>query len=412
MKPIFAAAFAALFLFDAGVAAAPRPAGPDVLFAQGQFDAAAAEYQAVPKGSQGYEPALRQLGAIALFRNHPEEAETMLRKALALNPGDGRSTGLLAEALNREGRFAEMAQLLRQIGRPERAAEFELFGKNQPYRVRGKAAPTTIPFEQTNPLPAVMVKVNDLEGLFLIDTGAPEIVLDPEYAREAQVATTAGSRGAAAGVASSGVSFARVARFGLQGLEVDDVPAMLLGMSGFSSLARGKHVAGVIGTSFLSHFRATLDYVHDRLILEPRDAQVRSGPVVAEAPFLFVGDHFLLAQGRLNKAPKQFFLVDTGLAPYAFTAPESTLREAGIAVPALQSSRSGRTVGPPAARFPIANLSLGSLEEKNLSGVFGRFPPPLELALGVRLGGIVSHAYFLPYSVTFDFVRMKIEFRK
>ena len=410
------AAIAAFFLLAANASAGavnapavPKKVGPDVLFEQGLFDAAEAGYQAVPKASAGYEGALRQLGAIALYRNHPQEAELRLRNALARNPADARCTGLLAEALNREGRFAEMAQLLRQIGRPERAAEFELFGKSQPYRVRGQAAPVTIPFVQTNPLPAVRAKANDLEALFLIDTGGAEILLDPEFAREALVATTANAQRPSSGGKSAAVSFGRIAQFALSGLETDDVPAMLVSTRAFSSMAHGKKVAGIIGTEYLSQFRATLDYVRDRLILEPREAPARSGARMAEIPFWMVGDHFLLAQGRLDRGPKQLLLVDTGFGRLAFTGPESTLQDAGITVPAPQAGPSGR---PPIAKFPIAQLSLGSLQEKNISGIYGAFPPGLENGLGVHVGGIVSHEYFLPYAVTFDFVRMKIGIRK
>lgn len=408
------AAFAAFFLLAANVPSSaanapplPKKVGPDVLFEQGLFDAAETAYRAVPKASPQYESALRQLGAIALYRNHPQEAELRLRNALARNPADARCTGLLAEALNREGKFAEMAQLLRQIGRPERAAEFELFGKSQPYRLRGRAAPATIPLVQTNPLPAVRAKVNDLEALFLIDTGGAEILLDPEFVREAHVTTTGNALGANARPA--GVSFGRIAQFVLSGLETDDVPAMLVSTKAFSSMARGKRVAGIIGTEYLSQFRTTLDYVRDRLILEPRETPTRTGGGIAEIPFWMVGDHFLLAQGRVDRGPKQLLLVDTGFGKLAFTGPESTLQDAGVTVPPAQAAPSGR---PPIAKFPIAQLSLGSLEEKNISGIYGAFPPGLENGLGVHVGGIVSHEYFLPYAVTFDFVRMKITIRK
>src|SRR5205814_8180071 len=136
-----------------------------------------------------------------------------------------------------------------------------------------------------------------------------------------------------------------------------------------------KRLAGVIGTEFLSHFRPTIDYVHDRLILEPHDAPARTGGPIAEIPFWFVGDHFLLASGRLDKAPKQLFLIDTGLGSYAFAAPESTLHEAGIPVPTPKGAQHGAIA--PGAPFPIARLSLGSVEEKNLQGMYGAFPIPL-----------------------------------
>lgn len=420
MKLAVAAAVAACFLAGTAAQAARSPGAagagavsPDILFTQGEFDSARAGYEAVPKSGPGYEEALRQLGTIALYENHLSEAETLLGNARARNPADLRCVGLLAETMNREGKFSEMAQMLRQVGRPERVAEFDLFGKATPYRTPGLRGPVDVPFEWTDPLPVVSVRVNNLEGLFLIDTGAPEMILDPQFAHDAHVEMTSGrSQGGAAGSKSAVPTFGRIARFDLPGVETDDVPAMILSTRGFSAAARNKRVAGVIGTEFLSQFRPTLDYVHDRLILEPRDAPARAARNIAEIPFWFVGDHSLLAPGRLDRAPKQLFFVDTGLPGYAFTAPDSTLRDAGIPVPTPQAPRSTVIGQPPTARFAIAQLSLGSLTQTNLTGVYGPFPPGLEKGLGVAVGGVVGHAFFHPYAVTFDFVRMKIDIRK
>ena len=408
MKRLVSAACAAFFVtLAAHAASGPALTQADQFYEQGEFDQARAIYETVSKGDKTYQTALRQLGAIALYKNHLAEAELMLRDARARNPVDGRCVTLLAETYAREGKYSDMADLLRQLGRPDRAAEFMLFGKSQPFRIVGKPATATIELQWTNPLPVVRARVNNLEGLFLLDTGAPELILDPDFAKDAQLPLT--TTGGAPPAPGSAV-FGRVAKFILPGVEVDDVPAMLLNTKGLMAVARRKRLAGVIGTEFLSHFRFTLDYVHDRLILDPHNSTPRAGAALAEIPFWFVGDHFLLATGRLEKAPKQLFLIDTGIGSYAFTAPQSTLRDAGIAVPAPKGDeRSGVS---PSAPFPIKQLSLGALEEKNLSGVYGPFPPPLEKALGVHVGGIVSHTFFEPYAVTFDFDRMTITVRK
>lgn len=388
----------------------PQLSPADLLFEQGEFEQARAAYQAVPKSSPQYQEAQRQLGTIALYQNHLGEAETLLNNAHALNPADLRCVGLLAETMQRQGRFTEMAQLLRQIGRSDREPEFQLFGKATPYRVVGHQGTVTVDLQITDPLPIVEAKVNGFAGLFLIDTGAPEVILDPEFATYSHVQTSAG-KGAPAG-GRPGITFGRIGQLVLPGLETDDVPAMLLSTRGLTQLARGKRVAGVIGTEFLSHFRPTIDYVHDKLILEPHDAPVRTGGSVADVPFWLVGDHFILSQGRVDQGPKQMFLVDTGIAGTTFSAPASTLQDAGIPVPTPQGPVKNAIGVPPSAKFPIRKLSLGSLAEIKLEGTYGTFPPALEKALGVNVGGIVSHKFFAPYTVTFDFERMTISFRK
>jgi hypothetical protein len=388
-----------------GKAQAPSPA--DLLFQQGEFEKARQAYQAVPKSSAQYEEAQRQLGAIALYQNHLNEAESLLNSAHALNPADLDAVGLLAETMHREGRFTDMAQLLRLLGRPEREAEFQIFGKAAPYRMPAHQGTATIDMQFSDPLPVVLAKVNGFEGLFLIDTGAPEVIVDPEFALYSHVQTAGQPKGA-----RPGINFGRIAQFTMTGLETDDVPAMLFSTRGLTRYARNKRIAGVIGTEFLSHFRPTIDYVRDRLILEPHDTSSRIAGSVAEAPFWFVGDHFLLADGRLDQGQKQLFLIDSGIAGTAFTAPRSTLQDAGIPVPTPEGPEKNSIGAPPSALFPITRLSLGTLSETNLKGHYGPFPPPLEQGLGVHVGGMVSHSFFVPYAVTYDFVRMTIVFHK
>lgn len=413
MRFAFAAACAAFFLSAAlAQAAAPRPAASgnngDLLFGQGLFDQARSAYEAVPLSNPHYEDALRQLGVIALYQNHLAEAEAKLQEARSRNPADMQALAHLAETKLREGKFADAVTILRQLHNP-RVAEFALFGDATPYRIAAhQGGAVTLPLQFTEPLPVVLAKVNGLPGLFVIDTGAPEIIVDPQFALAARV-DIAQLPGAQPGQGRRLLPFGRIRKFALTGLETDDVPAMLVSTAGFSRFARGKRIAGVIGTEFLSHFRPTIDYVHDRLALEPHDAPVRTGGTIAEIPFWFAGDHILVAPGRLDKGPKQLFFINTGMADAVFVAPDSTLRDAGVPVPTLPAAKAGSL---PSATFPIAQLALGNLVESKLTGAYGLFPPPLERGFGFHVGGIVAHGFFHTYTVTFDFVRMRIDIRK
>jgi predicted aspartyl protease len=394
-------------------AAAPKAVDEaDRQFFAGNFARAQGLYAAVPASNPRYEVALRQLGAIALYENRLDEAEQALRLAVLQDPTDSKADLLLAEAASRRGNFAGAATWLRQAGRGERAAAYEAFGNAQPYRIASADRAARVPFVETDPLPAVEMSVNGVNGLFLIDTGAAEIVLDPAFAGKADVAGSGGDTGLFAGGKTANVVYARIGEIALGSLEVADVPAVLLSTAGFASAAGGKAVAGVIGTKLLSRFRATIDYPHGVLTLEPADAPSPRDRAI-EIPFLMVRDHFLLARGQVNDGPEHMLFVDTGLAGYAFTAPVSTLRDAGIALPMLPEQSAATPVGQSAAQaFDIRSLSLGSLRRKNLKGLYGPFPPQLESSTGVHIGGIVSHAFFRPYAVTFDFARMRLTLRK
>jgi len=384
----------------------------DHQFFAGHFSEAETLYRAVAPTSTDYKSALRQLGTIALYENRLDDAERELRSALAGPDHDTKIYALLAEIASRRGRFADARGWLEMAGKPDRAAAYGEYSKTKPpYRIVSAAKRGRIPFVQTDPLPAVEALVNGRKGLFLIDTGGAEIVLDPAFASAAGVAAVGKGNGIFAGGRTAGISFGRIAKFSLSPLVVADVPAMLLSTVGFSGAAGGKPVAGVIGTQFLSRFMATLDYPHGALVLEPRDAAAPQGGIAI--PFWLVRDHFIVAHGTLDGGAEQLFLVDSGLAGFAFTAPVSTLQAAGLGLPPPPTAPSGAPVGQSTAMpFAIRALTLGDLKAENLNGLNGPFPPSLETSLGVHIGGIVSHAFLRPYAVTFDFVGMKIIARK
>ena len=386
--------------------------GGNALFAQGRFAEAAGAYKAVPPGGPEFQTSLRRLGAIALYENRFDEAQRDLLDALGRDASDMKTESLLAELASRQGKFAQAAAWLTRAGKPDRAAAFAAFGNVVPYRIVSPAKGAEIPFVQTDPLPVVRARVNGRDGLFIIDTGGAEIVLDPTFAAKAGVKSVGGSTGTFAGGKTAAISYGRVTRLSLGALQIADVPAALVSTAGFSGVTGGKPVAGVIGTSLLMRFLSTVDCIHGKLVFAPRDVAPPKGDVVATIPFWLIGDHFILARGRLDGGAEQMMLIDTGLSGFAFTAPESTLRDAGLPVPTPARTGADAVGNSAIAPFDIASLTLGDLSAKNLQGLYGPFPPSLENALGVHIGGLVSHGFFRPYAITFDFTRMTIVVRK
>ena len=54
-------------------------------------------------------------------------------------------------------------------------------------------------------------------------------------------------------------------------------------------------------------------------------------------------------------------------------------------------------------------LTLGDAKEKNVMGIFGAFDGTgIEYEFGFRIGGIISHGFFRPYKLTFDFTTMNL----
>ena len=413
MRKLFGAALALCLVCGSALADSDTK-DADTEFFLGHFDRARQLYEVIPSSSANYGAAQRQLGAIALYENRLEEAQRLLLAVVDKDPNDVKADLLLAETASRSGDFAAASRWLVKAGRPERALAFEVFPDTTPYRVDSPAKRTRAPFVETDPLPLVEARIDGKPGLFLLDTGAGEIVLDPDFAKETHTESVSSGTGTFAGGKTAPVTYARILKLSIGALDVANVPAILVSTAGFSGAAGGRPVAGVIGTSFLSRFRSTIDYPGGMLILEPRDAPPSPAPALADIPIWLVRDHFILTRGTLNDGPEEMLFVDTGLAGFAFTAPPSTLSDAGIPLPAATNTPPlPAAIGQSAAvPIPIRSLTLGSLRRENLTGLYGPFPRSLESSTGVHIGGIVSHMFFRPYAITFDFVHMKLVVRR
>jgi hypothetical protein len=168
-------------------------------------------------------------------------------------------------------------------------------------------------------------------------------------------------------------------------------------------------LAGIIGTILFHRLRATIDYPAEQLVLRRKDAPAEENEKGFDVPFWLADDHFMVAEGRLNDGKPLMLLIDTGLAGGAFTCPPSTLRAAGIDV-----RKAPRFTGPGGGGsvevqpFEVAALTLGAARQEGLTGIAGAFPPQLEWEFGFRIGGLISHQFFLRYAVTFDFAKMVI----
>jgi hypothetical protein len=175
---------------------------------------------------------------------------------------------------------------------------------------------------------------------------------------------------------------------------------------------------GVIGTIVLYHFVFTLDYPGGQLILRRNTPEVSKAVRAAadsagaiRVPFWLAGDHFVYAWGTANGAGPYLFFVDTGMGGGGFDCPESVIKEASINLP--EQGFTGQGGGGPVTVYPFTvDLTLGEARQTNVRGLHGAIPPGEEERFGFRTGGIISHGFFRPYALTFDFRSMALYLRK
>jgi hypothetical protein len=408
------AVFAALVLVFAGSGMAQTAAldltQADKLYHQGQFAEAALLYAQAAESDPAAYGAVLGLGRISLLGNKLEDAEKWLKKALALKPQEREPQALMGEVLYRRNEYVRAAPFFEAIGQKAKAERLRAFQGKIPFLIESGPNISALEFIQTDPLPIIKVTVNGQEGRFLIDTGAWELHVMPAFAEkcglkplaEKQTGVYAGGRQA---VSSSSVAD----RVLLGEFSLRHVPVVLPARAG-SPLP----IDGIVGTVMLYRFLFTLDYPGGRLILR-RNTPELSKAFQAESekagafrmPFWLAGDHFIFARGTVNGTGPNLFHVDSGMAGGGFSCPEYVVKEAKIELP--KEGFQGMGGGGPITVYPFTvDLTLGDARHDKVRGMYGALPPGSEDRLGFRTGGLISHGFFRPFAVTFDFQAMTL----
>ena len=386
----------------------------DKLYQQGQFAEAAQIYARAAQNDPVAYGAVLGMGRTALLRNDLEEAEKWLKKALALKPQEREPQALMGEVLYRRNEYFLAAPFFEAIGQKAKAEKLRAFQGKTPFLIESGPDISVLEFIQTDPLPIIKVTVNGQEGRFLIDTGAWELHVLPAFAEKCGLKPLAQKQTGVYAGGRQGASSSSVADRVLLGeFSLRHVPVVLPERAG-SPLP----IDGIVGTVVFYRFLFTLDYPGGRLVLRRNTAEM-SKAVQAESekagafrmPFWLAGDHFIFARGTANGAGPYLFLVDSGMAGGGFSCPEYVVKEAKIELP--KEGFQGMGGGGPITVYPFTvDLTLGEARHDKVRGMYGALPPGSGDRLGFRTGGLISHGFFRPFAVTFDFQTMTLYLQK
>ena len=386
-------------------------ASADALFAAGRFDDARRAYEVVAAADPRSLRAAVQLGAIAVLSNRFTDAERWLTRARGIAPRDTNANRLLAQTYYRQDRFREAAPLFRASGNEVMAKVTEGFGTATPYRIEGQGDQVALEFLQLDPIPVVRVRVNGQDANFILDTGASEIYLEPDFAKAVGAIISGAETGGFAGGQTRPVEKGRVNTVTLGAFTVHGVPVNVVDTKfiGRDQVAPGLKISGFLGTILLYHFLPTIDYPGKQLVLRKR-SEAAVGDVAATAgtegqtvlPFWLAGDHLIVAWGSVPGTDSTLYLIDTGGAGVGFVPGATVRKEAGIKLPQEP------TKDAPFVMYTQDQASLGPLTERNIPSVYGPFPTTMETSLGFRMAGIMSHSFLKPYAVTIDFTGMRL----
>jgi hypothetical protein len=383
----------AAFLALLGAAPAPEvPLSGDDLFAAGNFDEAAAAYEKRLAATPNDPVANAGLATIELYRDDLTAAKVNAIRALSVDPGNARAMGVAAEIQRRTDDWSRKST------------------------IDGDLA--VVPFVVTDPLPIVSVRIGSHDAQFVLDTGAPGVVLDPAFAKDLGLGAPPpaprgkGPHAARPSPPPAKMQLDSIAIGAATAYAVDVTIRPTRGMLVIPNV----RIDGIIGTGLFERFLTTIDYPNARLILRPRtdavSAKVQDGAQSSGAtivPFWLAGDHFVIARARVNDAPPGLFLFDSGLGGGVLPSPELV----DAAHIKLDNAHAGVAVGGAgnmvAVPFVAHTIALGSTIEHDVPGIYTPEGSPIT-ALPFTAEGVIAHDFLRKFSFTLDFTAMKLDF--
>lgn len=375
----------AIVLFAAlapAVVSAQAPPG-DASFRNGDFAQAGRAYAAAVAENAKDAAALIGLARVQLYGNDLDAASATARRVLAIDARNADAARILRTIDVRRHRFEEGDR----VSIPDRVA--------------------VLPFVEDEPLPMIQLTIDGHRANCILDTGAPDVVVDPDFAEQAGIAVTGGQVGTFAGGRTATVRQAILQRLQAGPIELRDITAGVLPSRGIS-FYRDRRVDCTVGTGFLMRFLSTIDYPRKRLVLRRRTEETAMADAGVSMPMWLAGDHFIFAGGSVNGVGGQLFLVDSGLAGGGFGPEKQTIDAAHVRT---FPNRAGQGIGGGGAVtfIPVVadELCLGSACQRDIQGAYTPSGSPLAM-FPFRSAGTISHTYLEHYAVTFDFLRMRL----
>ena len=380
----------------------------DGLYAQGQFDTARVQYEVVLARTPNDPHVIERLGFIHFFKGEYPRAIERFQEVIRLHPPRRRlMLAYTAFAHYHLRHYSQVVEIMGEVGNLNllNAEQLRLLAAEAPYRIESKTRTATIPFLQVDPLPVIRIRVNSRPIDVLIDTGAAQLVLDPEFAREAGIGPVSrqGVAGAAGGKTAA-VAYGMAGSVSLGRVSLRNVPVWILPTRGFSE-GFGSTIQGILGTEILRQFLPTLDFPGKQLVLRPRGTALRRTPRTL-VPFLIDGIHYLYAPCVLNDGEPVLMNFDSGLADdqgAALDLSGAALGELGIPKPDLTHHGLGGGGAFTYGYADVDSVRVGDLVQRKIRATYTGREGHLVSPAGYKHYGLVSHNFLKHYRWTIDF---------
>lgn len=349
------------------------------------------------------------LGKLALFRDRPAEAESLLA---GMGPEDQGALLDLMSARLRRGDYAGAAELAPAAGAMGRVPLLERLAAEGAWVMSGDSV-TALMWARISPVPLVRVRLNGTPVLMGIDTGAGDLLVDEGFARRCGIVPLSGQSLAFWDGSRVAVKNAVVKRLDLGGLRIEKLPAAILSLHKWSLDVnpQSEPVAGVIGLNLLRRFTPTLDYPRRRLELRRLGASSAPASDAARVPFEIWGESELTVYGSLAGGRRMALVVATGLPSAGIGAPAEVMDEIGVRPGSLSRLVKGAGAflqGRPWYEVSVPSVTVGPLVRDKVRGWSGALDSGELWRHGVRRDAILAGEFFRGRRVTIDWERHEL----
>lgn len=283
----------------------------------------------------------------------------------------------------------------------------------QPFGVAlsGVTAVSFADHELAEYFPGFDAEINGKNLIAHVDTGGSFLIMGPDRAQALGIETVPGELSTAhLNLTRMRLAHGIADRFTLGDAVLTNVPVTVL------PTLVGESDWVIFGTCILERFLSTLDYPNRRLILSRRgDAAATAAhlaqlpPESARVPFYLWGDHFMFARGNFGPQHDLNYFIDSGLVVIqpgvdgqprqaAFTTSTKKLRAWGVPPDTIKRGffEAPHPIGVGVLEQPGHYIVTGQAGDQD----FG----------GVRIDGLLSHAFLKRYAWTIDFDAMEYRF--
>ena len=259
----------------------------------------------------------------------------------------------------------------------------------------------------------VEAEVDGRRGAFLLDSGAPALVLNQgEFAAPATETTLAVGGGQGVNGQLGGASYHVVQSFDWQGVSFQNKEVPTLNLSSLESRLGSGPLLGIIGCNIFNQYALTLDYRAGLVRLrQPGAAPAAAAAPLMRVPFVLSGH---LPVVPLTVAGQAFTVaVDCGAQTNLFDQ-----QYAAALGPALRKPTTSRVSGADSAsrtvtsgQFRAVRLA-GPLVFRHQQTVFADIAHLNQNPTRAHLQGLVGYPLLSQYRTTIDYVNKQLEFSK